>query len=213
MRARAWDSACTLHQCGCDRLPRNGTWSFAYINRSQSYFETIEAFDKSRAKFATCNVRNVCIRKMKRKKGAEERPGVLFSVFTIDEVCVCTDVHASGEVSHYLRVNDSTSWWTILQEQMNESMNDSTSWWTILREQMNESTNNSALADERRVNKSAWANEWTSVPTGVGNEQMQSMSSCASPYTREPKIAKIIIIMWVQTRTTKLAIIKVWLHR
>ena len=181
MRARAWDSACTLHQCGCDRLPRNGTWSFAYINRSQSYFETIEAFDKSRAKFATCNVRNVCIRKMKRKKGAEERPGVLFSVFTIDEVCVCTDVHASGEVSHYLRVNDSTSWWT------------------ILREQMNESTNNSALADERRVNKSAWANEWTSVPTGVGNEQMQSMSSCASPYTREPKIAKIIIIMWVQT--------------
>ena len=54
-------------------------------------------------------MRNVCIRKMKRKKGAEERPGVLFSVFTIDEVCVCTDVHASGEVSHYLRVNDSTS--------------------------------------------------------------------------------------------------------
>ena len=54
-------------------------------------------------------MRNVCIRKMKRKKGAKERPGVLFSVFTIDEVCVCTDVHASGEVSHYLRVNDSTS--------------------------------------------------------------------------------------------------------
>ena len=88
---------------GCVRLPRNGTWSLAYINRSQSYFGTIEAFDKSRAKFATCNVRNVCIRKMKRKKGAEERPGVLFSVFTIDEVCVCTDVHASGEVSHYLK--------------------------------------------------------------------------------------------------------------
>ena len=57
---------------------------------------------------AMCNC-NVCIRKIKRKKGAEERPGVLFSVFTIDEVCVCTDVHASGEVSHYLRVNDSTS--------------------------------------------------------------------------------------------------------
>ena len=54
-------------------------------------------------------MRNVCTRKIKRKKGAEERPGVLFSVFTIDEVCVCTDVHASGEVSHYLRVNDSTS--------------------------------------------------------------------------------------------------------
>ena len=61
---------------------------------------------------AMCNVQCAqCVHKenKKRKKGAEERPGVLFSVFTIDEVCVCTDVHASGEVSHYLRVNDSTS--------------------------------------------------------------------------------------------------------
>ena len=148
MRARAWDSACTLHQCGCDRLPRNGTWSFAYINRSQGYFETIEAFDKSRAKFATCNVRNVCIRKMKRKKGAKERPGVLFSVFTIDEVCVCTDVHASGEVSHYLRVNDSTSWWTILRVDERFCKSRWTNRWTILR------------VDERFC-ESRWTNRWT----------------------------------------------------
>ena len=70
-------------------------------------------------------MRNVCIRKMKRKKGAEERPGVLFSVFTIDEVCVCTDVHASGEVSHYSRVNDSARADERIDERFYELMNDS----------------------------------------------------------------------------------------
>ena len=197
MRARAWDSACTLHQCGCDRLPRNGTWSFAYINRSQSYFETIEAFDKSRAKFATCNVRNVCIRKMKRKKGAEERPGVLFSVFTIDEVCVCTDVHASGEVSHYLRVNDSTSWWTILQEQMNESMNGSASWRTIQRWLMNDEwTNRRGPMNEhvyRRGSEMNRCRAWAVVHRHIRvNRKLQKSSSLCECKFERNRLSKTI---------------------